>query len=209
MKLDMNLKVPLLILSIGIVILGGSFLIGGWYKWKPVSFAIELRPGVTTRSPPFSINLTTKYLIELEVERSLSFEQLNCLLGVGEAVDLKKCQATPSPVDLKWSVVSSSGKQVAQGDSELKHDGAWSNTTIGRTIGEFHGEKGGEYIAQVESLRDASVLAIANPRITIRVHSIQSKTHYVIAGVGIWIGVLLAIIGLFWLAIKVLRRLPG
>lgn len=206
MKPNKNIKTPLLILSMGIAILGGSLVVGDWYKWKPVSFAIDLRPGVTTRSPLFSVNLTTNYLIELEVERNLPFEQLNCLLGVGEAVDLKKCQTTPSPVDLKWSVITSSGRQVAQGDSELKHDGAWSNTIIGRTIGEFHGEKGGEYIAQVESLRDASVLAIANPRITIRVHSIQSKTHYVVAGVGIWIGVLLASIGLLWLAIKVLRR---
>ncbi len=206
MKLNKNLKAPLLILSIGIAILGGSLIVGYWYKWEPVSFAVDLRPGITTRSPPFSVNLTTNYLIELEVERNLPFEQLNCLLGVGEVLGLAKCQTTPSPVDIKWSAFSSSGKQVAQGTSELEHDGAWSSATIDRTIGSFRGDKGNEYLVQVESLKDASVLAPTNPRITVRVHPFESKGHYVVAGVGMAFGIVIVIMGLLWLAVKVLRR---
>lgn len=192
-------------LSIGIAILGSSLVIGYWYKWEPVSFAIDLRPGITTRSPLFSINLTTNYLIELEVERNLPFEQLNCLLGLDEILGLAKCQTTPSPVDLKWSVVSPSGESVAQGISGHEHRGAWG-PTISRIIGEFRGEKGNEYLIQVESLKDASVLAPTNPRVTVRTHTIQSKSHYVIAGVGMAFGFVIAIMGLLWLAVKVLRR---
>src|SRR3989344_3338615 len=199
MKLKKNLKAPLLMLSIGIAILGCSLVVGYWYKWEPVSFAIDLLSGITTRSPTFSVNLTTNYLIELEVERNLPFEQLNCLLGIGEAVELEKCQATPSPVSLKWSVLSPSDKQVAQGISEQEHGGGWG-TTISRTIGSFRGDKGNEYLVQVESLKDASVLAPTNPRITVRAHSMQSKTYYVVAGVGMAFGFVIGIMGLLWLS---------
>lgn len=209
MKSNKNLKAPLLMLSIGIAILGSALVVGYWYKWEPVSFAIDLRPGITTRSPLFSINLTTNYLIELEVERNSPFEQLNCLLGVGEAIGLGKCQTTPSPVYLRWSVLSSSGELVAQGVSEHEHDGAWSSTTIDRTIGSFRGDKGNEYLVQVESLKDASVLAPTNPRITVRVHPFESKGHYVVAGVGMAFGFVIAIMGLLWLAVRMLRRKPG
>jgi hypothetical protein len=209
MKLKKNLNAPLLMLSIGIAILGCSLIIGYWYKWEPVSFAIDLRPGITSRSPPFSVNLTTNYLIELEVERNLPFEQLNCLLGVGEALGLEKCQAMPSPVELKWSVFSPSGKLVAQGASGQVHDGAWSSGTIDRTIGSFQGDKGNEYLVQVESLKDASVLAPTNPRITVRVHPFGSKGHYVVSGMGMAFGIVIAIMGLLWLAVRMLRRKPG
>src|SRR3989344_3542976 len=192
MKLKKNLKAPLLMLSIGIAILGGALVVGYWYKWEPVSFAIDLRSGITTRSPPFSINLTTNYLIELEVERNLPFEQLNCLLDLDEILGLAKCQATPSPVDLKWFVYSPSGEQIAQGTSEQEHNGVWG-TTISRVIGEFQGKKGNEYLVQVESLKDASILATTNPRITVRTHTIKSKSHYVIAGVGMAFGIVISI----------------
>jgi hypothetical protein len=203
MKLKKNFEKPLLMLSIGIVILGSSLIIGYWYKWEPISFKIDLQAGTISRSPPFDTDLTADYLIELEAERNLPFEQLNCLLGISESIGLEKCHATQSPIDLRWSVFSSSGKQIAQGESNQEKNGVWG-PTVSRIIGRFRGEKGNKYLLQVESLKDATMLAPTNPRITVRTHSLESKGHYIVSGIGTAFGAAIAVMGLIWLAVRII-----
>src|SRR3989344_2116213 len=201
MKLKKNLKAPLLILSIGIAILGSSLVIGYWYKWTPASFPVDLRPGIT-RSPLFSVDLTTDYVIEFEVERNLPFEQLICLLGDKDAIALKKCEATASLVDFRWRVFSLSGEPVAQGASAQEHGGAASNTFMSRYIGRFQGESGKEYLVEVELLKDASLLMPSHPHINVKAHTTVQKEHYVISGIGMTIGLMFAIPSLLWLAVR-------
>jgi hypothetical protein len=193
---------PWIIFIVGISLFGLSYPIATWNKWTPVSFPIDLRPGIS-RSPAFSIDLSSDYLIELEVERKLPFEQINCLLGVSPLPN-GNCVGIESPVDLRW-VVSSLGRKIAEGSSEQEHGGAWS-TSISRTIGRFRGDKGQEYRVQVESLKDASVLTSSNPRITVGVHSIKSKGYYAFAQITGWIGIALASVGLIWVFIGLARR---
>jgi hypothetical protein len=203
MKLEKNLKAPLLILSIGLAIIGGSFVVAYWYKWTPVSFPVDLRQGIT-RSPPFSVNLTDNYAIEIEVERTLPFKQLNCLLGIGETTyEIEMCQAIPSPVEYKWWVFSPSGELIAQGTSAQKHsNGRTSARIMSRVIGEFQAEAGNEYVVQVESLKDASVLASTNPHIKVQSHTTAQKSHYVVSGIVRVIGLMFAIPGIIWLAVR-------
>ncbi len=207
MKLKKNLKAPLLMLSIGIAILGGSLVVGYWYKWTPASFPIDLRPGVT-RSPAFSVDLTTDYVIEFEVERNLPFEQLICLLGDKDAIALKKCEATASLVDFRWRVFPPSGEPIAQGTSTQEHGGAASNTFMSRYIGRFQGEAGNEYLVEIELLKDASLLTPSHPRINVKAHTTAQKEHYVISGVGMTIGLMFAIPSLLWLAVRMFSSKP-
>lgn len=195
MDLD-RIRLPLIILGAAAALLSGSLLIANWYSWEPSSFPIDLRAGIHSQSPSFRTDLTTTYLIELEVERNIPFEELNCLLGVDPGLP-DNCRATPSPVDIKWSVFST-GKLVAKGVSKDQHDGAWG-ATISRTIGSFQGNKGYEYLVQIESVKDASILAPAKPHITIRVHPIESKGHFVFAQLLVWVASIVAIVGLLWL----------
>jgi len=190
---------PLTLLALGVLLGLVSMLIDNWYKWIPVSFPIDLRPSIS-QSPVFIVNLTTDYLIELELERNLPFDQLNCLLGI----DTDGCRSMPSPIELRW-IVLSSGRNIAEGTSQQQHDAAWS-TTVSRAIGRFRAVKGDEYLLQVQCLTDASVLMRTNPRITVRVHPIESKRTYLLAELTQWIGIAAALSALIWLATGILRH---
>jgi hypothetical protein len=191
-------KIAFTLLAIGACLLATSTIVVNWYKWEPVSFPIDLHVG-QLESPSFRVNRSTHYLIELEAERALPFEQLNCLLGIDPGLP-DPCKETPSPIDLKWSVASSD-KSIAEGTSDQEHSGAWGGT-INRTIGRFEGEKGKEYRLKIESLKDASVLAPAKPKIIVRVHPIEAKSYNVIAQAVLWVGLAVGIIGLILLMRK-------
>jgi hypothetical protein len=208
MRVDRTLRVPLLVLLIGVLIIGASFLVAHWYAWTPVSFPIDLQPGIK-QSPPFGVNLTTGYVIEFEVERKLPFDKLACSLGDETAIALKKnCEAVPSLVDFKWSVLSPSGEPVAHGTSATEHGGASSEAYMSRYIGSFRGEAGREYVVQVELLKDASLLTVTNPRINVRAQTLSQKDHYFIGGIGTAIGLVLVAFALLWFAVGYLRYRP-
>src|SRR5262249_5412319 len=90
------------------------------------------------RSPPFRIYVDGDYTIDLEVQRNLALDKLNCLLGVdpggGEPCDSR------SPVLLNWTISAAAGI-VANGSSADRHAGAWGST-VSRTIGSFSGKRG-------------------------------------------------------------------
>ncbi len=204
-----SMKLSLMIITIGVSLYGLSLLVSNWYRWTPASFAVDLQSD-TSNSSSFRVNLSTEYLIELAVDRSMPLEQLNCLLDVDLTPKYReeRCRAIPSPVDLKWQVFSS-GAVVAEGTSQNQHSGGWGST-VSRTIGRFHGNAGQEYFVRVESLKDASVLASTNPRITVGVHPIESKSYFVTAQLISWLALVVVGVGLSWLAtvvlINVVRR---
>ena len=49
----------------------------------PVDLPIMMAIG-DVRTPEFKVNLSTTYLIEVEVQKKIPFDTLNCLLGFGD-----------------------------------------------------------------------------------------------------------------------------
>lgn len=195
------LALPITVLAVGLAMLCASLIFGDWYRWEPANFVLNLKPGIS-ESPSFNIDKTSDYLIEIEVERNLPFERINCLLGFDG--NSSQCRETPSPIEMKWTVLSSE-KVVAEGDSQQQRSGAWS-TTISRTIGRFRGAKGSNYVVKVESLKDVSALAPTNPHIVVRVHPMEYKSHYALAQLIGWIAFSIVSVGFLWLLIAVTRR---
>lgn len=195
---------PLLLFAIGMVLLFASFIIGNWYRWMPLSFPVDLRGGSHQQSSSFKVNLTSNYLIEIEVDRSLPFERSNCLLGIQPVSE--QCSDGPV-VDIRWSVFSL-GMQVANGTSDQEHDGSWGSQ-ISRTIGRFRGENGHEYQINIESLNDGSALKDANPRVVVRVHPFESKGYQAVAQVVLWVAFSIVAASLVWLVIVLPRNTPA
>lgn len=156
----------LIFLGIGLVSIVIAAALPATHDWTPVRMPISLAPG-NISSPEFKTDLGTNYEINIEVDRKIDFYRLNCLLGIQNS-SLESCNGLPSLIDMSWSVMSH-GTTVASGSSNEVHDGGWG-PTIERTIGRFRADKGSRYVVQLNIKRDASELAVANPRLDIGVH---------------------------------------
>lgn len=188
-------RYALIVLVVGLCSLGIALFLTNVYRSEPMAFPFNLRPG-TTASPAFRVDANGNYLIELEAERTLPFDQLNCLLGISPGIT-EPCELA-SPVDISWRVTSQN-EIVAKGSSREGASGAWGDR-VSRTLGRFPGKQGDEYVLHVESAKDASALADANPRIVVRLHPLQTKSHAVMGQSLLWFGVAATLGGLLWLA---------
>lgn len=75
-----GLRWPAALLCTALIIYGSAFVLVRWYDSRALTLPIDLKPG-TTRSPEFHVDQKVNYLVELEVERNIPFNELNCLLG--------------------------------------------------------------------------------------------------------------------------------
>src|ERR1700739_1443900 len=100
MPLTRSKLVGLIFLAVGIV------LYGTWIVWlstrtdHPVDVPISMTIG-HVRTREFKINLTAPYLIEIDVQKKIPFDTLNCLLGTAMArtsTALEECPDRPSVV---------------------------------------------------------------------------------------------------------------
>lgn len=123
------------------------------------------------RSREFKVNLSESYRIEIEVEKKIPFDTLNCLLGMhmGQtSTKIGDCPNRPSVVKAAWSLASK-GQVVASGSSDDYRSGIWANDTISRELGHFEGQSGHGYVLDVNILADGSVLAAGNPQLVVEV----------------------------------------
>jgi hypothetical protein len=96
----------------------GLTLYGTWVGWlstlteRPVDIPISM---AIMRTPEFKTNLNAPFTINVEGQKTIPFETLNCLLGTAmgrTSTDLQKCPDKPSVVKASW-VLTSNGQTVA------------------------------------------------------------------------------------------------
>ena len=190
----------------------GVVLFGVWYSWiatrtsRPVNVPISLVPGPLHASE-FKVNLDALYTIDIEVEKKIPFDTLNCLLGTAmpspTSSALGECPDRPSVVVATWALTSE-GQTVARGSSDESRSGAWGNDSISREIGHLKSQSGRPYRLDVDFLKDGSALAPGNPRLKVEVHPMFYEDTMVggavmnlLSVVLIAIGVVLLVVSLF------------
>ncbi len=124
--------------------------------WVPVEMPISLAAG-HVKTPEFSINLASKYEVQILVDHRADPIKIDCFLGVG----YRDCKDSPA-LDASW-VLHQSGRTVAQGGANTARRVFWG----GEGIGTFFGETGRHYSVDLEIRRDSSDLNIASPRLRI------------------------------------------
>jgi hypothetical protein len=167
MRLRTTAWVGIATISAGLILFSGKLLWSKTRTWVPVNLAIPLSVGSL---PPiqFTTNLRALYLIDIEVERKLPFERLNCLLGVDtNEKRLASCPEAPV-IGASW-VLSNHGVIVASSSTAENKGGVWAADTIARQIGSFMSEKQ-NYTLVVQILANGSVLASCSPRLKVEVH---------------------------------------
>ena len=97
---------PMLLFGLALVVYLSAFVVLRWYDWTVLTLPVDLKPGVV-RSSEFRVDQKVNYLVELEVERNIPFDDLNCMFGES-SYSRKGCAAIKSVVDLQWTLFSGS-----------------------------------------------------------------------------------------------------
>ncbi len=202
MPLSRTKLVGLIFLCVGIGVYGS------WVLWlatrteRPVNIPISMAVG-HVRTREFKLNMSAPYTIEVEVQKKIPFDTLNCLLGMTMAprsTALQECPDRPSVVKASW-VLASDGHVVAHGSSDDYRSGAWANGSISRELGHFQGQSGRRYVLDVDVLADGSSLTPGNPRLKVEVHPevyegnmVWSAILFLAMGVMVLVGAILLVV---------------
>ena len=125
--------------------------------WQPLTTPISL--GLAQiRSPEFTINATTAYRLLIEMNRSIPFQRMECLLGLEVWESTTTCRDIAEIDDISW-IVWSEGHIVAKGSSRDERGGTYSDT-ISKILGSFEAEKGKRYRVILDVRQDASTTVL-------------------------------------------------
>jgi hypothetical protein len=127
---------------------------------------VSLAPGEVTTAQ-FRVNLSAQYTVEIEAKKTITFETLNCLLGMSLMPD-QKCDR-PSVIKANWTLMSGD-KVVQTGTSDADDGGGWAQDTIAKELGTFWLTKGQVYVLHTQFLADGRALAPTDPHLKIEVN---------------------------------------
>jgi hypothetical protein len=191
-------------LIFGILLFVGAVLLGRWINLEPVHSPVGLEQGQPT-TVTFVPHHSAEYLIEIEVERSLPFDEVSCLLGIGAAVS-NNCKTVRSRIDLAWEIhTTDTGELLARGSSAEETGGAWGDT-MSRIVGRFLAEAGVSYDLVVASKAAEVLPASLNPHISVKIDPLVSKAYFVASGVLQWLGLAFVLVGAAALAVSFRRN---
>ena len=125
------------------------------------NFSVPLTLGVW-RSEPFPVG-KHDYHVELEVDRRVPIEELDCDLGPPR--DGHECSTQPL-LDLEWKVWDGE-TLVKSWSSHPIRAGAWSETSTSCFLGDFEGKRNGHFTLELDVKKDAGQLKDLHPRIQI------------------------------------------
>jgi hypothetical protein len=198
------------------LILVGVVAYGLWVVWtstrinQPVDIPIKMAVGHVS-TPSFKINQNASFDIQIEVQKKIPFDTLNCLLGVAmkpTSTDLQECPDKPSVVKASWVLISD-GQNVAHGSSEDHRYGAWMNDSIARELGSFQGESGRSYTLVLDVLADGSELGPGDPHLKIEVSSAVYEDEMVSGALVTLVSILLVLVGGITLLVSFVRNRRG
>jgi hypothetical protein len=185
-----------------------------WTLWlstrtnHPVDVPISMSTG-HVRTSEFKTNLSALYTIEIQVEKKIPFETLNCLLGTAmpspTSSALGECPDRPSVLKASWKLTSN-GQIVASGSSDDERLGSWSNDSISRILGTFRSQSGQRYVLDVAVLADGSALALGNPRLKVEVHPMFYEDVMVGGAILFFLSFALVVIGAILLVISFIKN---
>jgi hypothetical protein len=205
-----SIKLPI---AIGLVFLAVAWWLSYSAEQKhqnfnptPLSQNVSIKQGVLLDAL-FQTDMDERYEINLDVDRKMPKDKIDCLLGIAFSA-VNKCSESKNVISMSWEVRS--GEQiVAKGESNPNGGGYWRSGSIGRQIGQFHAKAGTNYLLEVRSAMDGGELNAANPRIKVTVNATRGKQQYVGSTLSSVASIVLACLGgsiLLLMAIVVLFR---
>lgn len=154
---------------------GIAILAVGSFNGRALEFPIALEPG-TTWAPSFRVTRGVQYVVLLELDHTIPFRELECLLGQGAL--RPPCAVTPV-VSVDWKL-RHGAREVVSGTS---HQGMSmvGQDTVAMLVGQFEASAWSKYVLEIDPLLDGSALAATNPRVVVQFHPQVSKDFLILA----------------------------
>jgi hypothetical protein len=150
----------------------GIPLLGAYWPWEytrvthPVNIPVSLAVG-HVRTPVFKV-VKDRYIILIVTKKRLPFGEMCCKVGIStDPREKDVCNADPL-IEAKWTVWNDQ-HIVAKGESKGFEGGFFSNTDMGRYLGDFYGEAGKKYFLDVEFTKDGTALAVTDPHLNVEI----------------------------------------
>lgn len=166
MHLPRTAKVSGAVIAIGLLPMVAFSIWRSTLNTVPVEKPIALSVGHIRQD--FDVNFTSAYRMEIEAERKLPHETLQCLLGIRDYIPKGQCENIPSVLRFDW-VLTEDGKTVKVGSSGSIVGGAYTDATVANQFAWFDGKRGSHYTLDLNILQDGSALSIAKPKLRIGV----------------------------------------
>jgi hypothetical protein len=116
----------------------------------------------------FTPNFKGRYVSGIRVQRTLAFENLQCLLGEKNYIPESQCKDQPSVLQFKWQL-KSMGHLVQAGTSDKQLSGAYAEDFVEMEFLYFESERGQHYTLELDFTEDGSKLDVTNPRLRVAV----------------------------------------
>jgi hypothetical protein len=137
-------------------------------KYSDIYMPVSLAVG-TVRTPEFPV-VDEDYDIIIQVQRSLPFSQMICMMGATTtSFESESCASADPLLQAEWTVCNE-GHVVAHGSSTPSGGSAVSKNQIWKSLGGFAGEAGKKYVLEVKFTKDGTPLNVADPRLIIIKH---------------------------------------
>jgi hypothetical protein len=129
-----------------------------------INMPISLVAG-TVRTPEFAVQ-KKYYNIEIDAKWLLPTDELRCRMGFAASPSDNHCK-WDSLLETKWRVLDGD-RVVAEGfDSGRNTHFEADSRSLTRNIGTFRGEANHRYVVELTFMKDASVLNVTQPRLTV------------------------------------------
>lgn len=156
------------------------------HNWVPLRAPVQIRPGLILEAP-FVVDVDDQYEINLDIDRKIPAERLDCLLGNARFGNRPQCSTALVVNSIRWSIWRDN-LQLASGlAADEPHSAYWGHT-VGRGIGTFHAGSQGKYLLRVEGSGDAGDLNPAHPKIVVAINKGRWKTEVVRSGIASMLG---------------------
>ena len=135
------------------------------YRYSIADVPVSLAVG-TVQTPEFSV-ASHWYWIMIQVEKTLPFQQMQCMMGVTTGpLNSKDCGSNDPLLRADWTVWD--GEHIVeQGSSTTSSHAKFEKKYIFKFLGTFAGEAGKKYVVKVKFTEDGTPLNVANPHLIV------------------------------------------
>ena len=170
-----------------------------WFRtrsWCPVSIPISVTQGSHFTTGEFPVNLSGRYAIEIDTERTPGLDISRC------APVTPDCR--PPMLNVEWAL--SGNEETVHGTAKETGYGPSTRDSLTWDVGIFEAQKGRHYLVQGEVVAAVSAFKEGRPRLNVSVFDTSLETGLVVSGLLRFVSIILALIGGVLLIFSLVRQ---